>query len=171
MMKFYYSRSKSLIWLLFFLFLTLISLVCVFSYNVFIVLIGVVGIVFFGRGVVHFFPALFRRSAQVVIDEQGIEDRRSGIGPIPWTDIQRIQYFRQGRTAPPSLIMRVRDRSRYYPKVRGYSSWIKGMEKRLALEDTLTINFIALKPGFPQAWQYLQKHHGDLLDLKARPGA
>jgi hypothetical protein len=54
---------------------------------------GWVGIVFFGAALVIIPFRFFAEGPQIVIDTQGIDDHRLGVGMIPWADIRELRFL------------------------------------------------------------------------------
>ena len=52
--------------------------------------VGWFGVVFFGLGFIALPVMLFRRGPQFIVDDEGIEDRRTKVGVIRWEDIRSL---------------------------------------------------------------------------------
>jgi hypothetical protein len=122
---------------------------------------GWCGVAFFGLGFVVIPARLFRTSPQVIINEGGIEDRRSKMGVIRWVDIHFLtigsvqsQKFLCIETADPEV---------YLCRLSKWKRRIMESNQFFGLPPFI-IGFQGLSPGLNEVWKHLADHfavHGE----------
>ena len=93
---------------------------------------------------------LLRTGPQVVINDEGIEDRRKKLGVIRWEDIRSIAIWTQGEGK--FLGIEVADPDKYLPR---QPRWLQGLSEPLG-HPALRIDFTALSPGLMEVWAQLE---------------
>jgi len=102
------------------------------------------------------------RSVVLIIDDVGIEDRRNGLGIIPWEDILRIEEeYGQDQ---PNIRIHVVEPEKYLAILPW---WRRAMNPilRPIKKDVWVISCLAVEPGEEVIWAYLRKHHGVLTGM------
>jgi hypothetical protein len=131
---------------------------------------GWIGVVFFGLGFVVFPIMAFRQGPQVIIDEEGILDRRmKKIGVIPWKDIRSLSLGEVNSAA--FLCVNLVDREKYVSRFPRWYGPLFAMNQAMGFPG-LTISFAGLRPGLKEVWEYLQvtRRAGNLAEpVRPRP--
>jgi hypothetical protein len=115
--------------------------------------VGWIGVGFFGLGFIAFPVMFFRTGPQVVINDEGIEDRRLKIGVIRWEDIQSLSIG--SVNSAKFLCIEVADPERYLSRLPRWSRPLRAATEALGF-PSLTIGFSGLSPGLKEVWAYLQ---------------
>ncbi len=115
--------------------------------------VGWMGVGFFGLGFIALPVMFFRAAPQVVINDEGIEDRRLKIGVIRWEDIRSLSIG--SVHSAKFLCVEVADPERYSSRLPRWSRWLAALNEALGF-PALTIGFSGLSPGLNEAWAYLQ---------------
>jgi hypothetical protein len=115
--------------------------------------VGWIGVGFFGLGFIAMPIAFFRSGPQVVIDDEGIEDRRMKIGTIRWEDIRSLSIG--SVNSAKFLCIELVDPDPYLSRLPRRSRWLSSVNRTLGL-PTLTIGFSDLRPGLNEVWAHLQ---------------
>jgi len=116
-------------------------------------IVGWIGVGFFGLGFVAFPVMLFRTTPQVIVDEEGIEDRRQKIGVIQWEDIRSLSIG--SMNSAKFLRVEVSDPTKYLSRLPKWTRPLTAANKALKL-PALTIGFSGLSPGLKEVWAYMQ---------------
>lgn len=126
---------------------------------------GWIGVVFFGLGFIVLPPMLFQTSPRVVINDEGIEDRRSKMGLIRWEDIRSVSM--DSVHSAGFLRIEVSDPEKYLCRLPRWSRPLAGFTRAMGLPP-LTVGFSGLSPGLKEVWAYLQDRRSGL-NLPVRP--
>jgi hypothetical protein len=113
---------------------------------------GWFGVGFFGLGLLVFPFAFFRTGPQVIIDENGIEDRRWKLGVIPWEDIRSLSILEIQSTK--MLAIDLVDPDKYLARLPKRSKWLASVNRALGL-PTFAISFAGLTPGIKEVSDFL----------------
>jgi hypothetical protein len=108
---------------------------------------------FFGLGFIAFPVTCFRSGPQVVINDEGIEDRRLKIGIIPWEDIQSLSIG--SLNSVEFLCVKVFEPEKYLVRWPRWKRSLAGMNAAFGF-PALTISFSGLSPGIREVWAHLQ---------------
>lgn len=119
--------------------------------------VGWIGIVFFGLGFIAFPVMFFRRSPQVVINDEGIEDRRMKIGVIRWEDI-RLLFIGSVKSAK-FLCVDLVDPRKYVSRLPRLGRWLTVANEAMGF-PALVIGFSGLTPGLKEVWAHLRSRGG-----------
>jgi hypothetical protein len=95
----------------------------------------------------------FRASPQVVINDEGIEDRRMKIGVIRWEEIQSLSIG--SMNSAKFLCIEVAAPERYLSRLSRWGRFLGAVTEALGF-PALTIGFSGLSPGLKEVWAYLQ---------------
>lgn len=114
--------------------------------------VGWIGVGFFGLGFVAFPVMFFRTGPQVVINGEGIEDRRQKIGVIPWEDIRSLSIG--SVNSAKFLCVELADAERYLSRLPRWTRPLAAANEALGF-PALTISFSGLSPGLKEVWAYL----------------
>src|SRR5206468_4326400 len=115
--------------------------------------VGWIGVGFFGLGFIAFPVMFFRTGQQVVINDEGIDDRRLKIGIIRWEDIRSLSIGRIN--SAKFLCVEVADPEAYSSRLPRWRRSVWAATEALRI-PTLTISFSGLSPGLKEVWAYLQ---------------
>ncbi|MGD8450270.1 MAG: STM3941 family protein [Phycisphaerae bacterium] len=161
------DRSKQLALLLGASLLLAACYVCVFVNRKYVpIVVGWFGFVFFGYVLLRILFNLLRPTTMVIVNDEGIEDRRWGIGVIPWHDITAISLRRIRSSI--FLCVEVSDPSEYISRMsalRRFSVWANG----LLDFPPITVSFSGLSPSIHEAWDYISAHCRLLADEDCGP--
>jgi hypothetical protein len=119
--------------------------------------VGWFGVAFFGLGFVVFPIMAFRTGPQVIIDEEGIHDRRMKIGVIPWQDIAGLSIG--SVHSAKFLCVDLVDREKYVSRFPRWNGPLFAVNQSFGIQG-LTISFSGLHPGLKEVWLYLQATRG-----------
>jgi hypothetical protein len=115
------------------------------SNDLFLNIIGIIGIVFFGVG---FFVLLYHvsdRRPRIIIDEKGITDRTLGIGRIDWEDIESVDLASVSSTK--FVVLYLKDTGKYLKRLSNTSRKITKINKMLGFGAlNLNLSLIDMKP-------------------------
>ena len=114
---------------------------------------GWIGVAFFGLGFVAFPVMFFRTGPQVVVDDQGIEDRRMKIGVIPWQDIRSLSIG--SVNSAKFLCVDLVDPEKYLSRLPPWKRRLAAANEALGF-SALSISFAGLSPGLNEVWAYVQ---------------
>lgn len=115
--------------------------------------VGWIGVGFFGLGFIAFPVMFFRSGPQVVINDEGIEDRRQKIGMIRWEDVWLLSIG--SVSSAKFLCVDLSDPEKYLSRLPRWGRWVAATNEKLGY-SALTIGFSGLSPGLKEVWAYLQ---------------
>jgi hypothetical protein len=115
--------------------------------------VGWIGVSFFGLGFIAFPIMFFRAGPQVVINDEGIEDRRHEMGVIRWEDIESLWIGSVESTK--FLCVELVDPEKYLSRLPRWTRPLRAAGKAIGL-PALTIGFSDLSPGLKKVWAYLR---------------
>lgn len=123
--------------------------------NIFLMIIGLLCIVFFGLVAATVLIKIFDSKAGLVIDNEGILDNSSGVsaGFVPWKDIEEIKLLQIG--SQNILMIIVKDPKKYFENV---NNPIKKMMMKMNYKSygsPISISSHSLKINFNQLQQIL----------------
>ncbi|HEX3314436.1 MAG TPA: STM3941 family protein [Gemmataceae bacterium] len=120
---------------------------------------GWLGVAFFGLGAVAVPVRALRGGPQVVIDDDGIDDRRLNVGVIRWEDIRSLSIG----TVKSSkfLCIEVAEPEKYLRVLPAWKRKLAELNGALGFPP-LTISFTGLSPGIDEVWDHLQLRDPDL---------
>ena len=116
--------------------------------------VGWVGVAFFGLGFIAFPIMFFRTGAQVIINDEGIEDRRMKVGVIRWEDIVSLHIASIESTK--FLCIEVDDPQKYLDRLPRWTRPLTAATKAMNLPP-LAIGFAGLSPGLKEVWAHVQE--------------
>ncbi len=123
--------------------------------------VGWIGVGFFGLGFIAFPVMFFRTGAQIVINDEGIEDCRQKIGVIRWEDIRSLSIG--SVYSAKFLCVEVADTEKYLSQLPRWKRSYAAVNEALGF-PALTIGFSGLSPGLKEVWAYLQARESMLVD-------
>ena len=124
--------------------------------------VGWIGVSFFGLGFIALPVMFFRTGPQVVINDEGIEDRRMKIGIIRWEDIRSLSLG--SVKSAKFLCVEVADPETHFARLPRWSRALTAASEALGF-SALTIGFSGLSPGLKEVWAYLQARDSKLLSV------
>lgn len=114
--------------------------------------VGWVALVFFGLCLIAEGVMFFRTGPQVIINDEGIEDRRMKIGVIRWEDILSLRIDKVESTK--FLCIELVDPEKYLSRLPQRGRWLVTVAERMGFPG-VTIAFVGLSPGIQEVWAYL----------------
>jgi len=114
--------------------------------------VGWIGIGFFGLGVIAFPVRFFRSEPQIVINEEGIDDRRLKIGVIRWADIRSLSI--RSLNSVKFLCIELVEPEKYLARLPRWKRSL-GWTNEILGFPAMTIGFTGLSPGIAQVWEYI----------------
>ncbi len=121
---------------------------------------GWLGVFFFGLSLLLIPVRLIRGGVVVLIDDVGIEDRRTGIGTVPWEDIRALRIVKIKSTR--LLCVDVTDPEKYMSILSPYKRLLAKSNIALGFSP-VTIGFVGLTPSQREVWEYLRNKRPDLI--------
>jgi hypothetical protein len=115
--------------------------------------VGWFGVVFFGLGFIMIPVKLVTSGPQVMINDEGIEARRLGVGLIPWQDIDSLSLASVNRTR--FLNIWVTDPEKYISILPKWKRAVALIQQKMGF-SVLTLTFSGLSPGIDEVWTYLK---------------
>ena len=115
--------------------------------------VGWIGVGFFGLGFIALPIMFFRTGPQVLITDEGIEDRRLKIGVIRWEAIRSLSL--RSVESTKFLCVELFDPERYLSRLPRWTRPLRVVTEALGI-PSLTIGFSGLSPGVKEVWAYLQ---------------
>jgi hypothetical protein len=119
--------------------------------------VGWIGVGFFGLGFIALPVQFLRAGPQVVINDEGIEDRRWKTGVIRWEDIRLLSIG--SVESAKFLCIEVGDPDKYLRRLPRWKRSIAAANEPLGFPP-LTIGFSGLSPGLKEVWAHLQAREG-----------
>lgn len=117
---------------------------------------GWFGFVFFGLVFIKIAVDMLRPGARVIVNDEGIEDRRLKIGVVLWEEITAIELRWMG--SAKFLCVEVLDPGKYVARMPLHV-WLATRANALLDYPPITITFAGLSPGINQVWEYIKTHH------------
>jgi len=114
---------------------------------------GWIGVVFFGLGFIAIPIMFFRAGPQVVLSEDGIEDRRLKLGLIPWGDIRALSIG--SVNSVKFLCIQLVDPQKVLSRLPRWKRAMTATNEAMGFPP-LTIGFSGLSPGIEEVWAYVQ---------------
>lgn len=129
------------------------------------VIIGWFGVVFFGWAFVVLFRNLVRAGEpSIVFDYEGITDRQTGFGFIPWQDVTKIVTHSVHGTQ--MLGVYVSNFDHYLSRVSSARKAGVATNVKLGFAP-ITLAFVGLKPGIKEALHYIERlQHASLREAE-----
>lgn len=126
---------------------------------------GWLGVCFFGLGLVIIPARFFRSRPEVVIDRRGIEDRRLGIGLIPWEDVIGVSV--RAIRSSKFLSVEVSEPGKYLTRYKPWQRQMARANRALGFSE-ISIAFTGLSPSLAVAWKYIEQVYGSGVDGRER---
>jgi hypothetical protein len=117
------------------------------------VVVGWVGLVFFGTACVFAVIQLFRRRPSIIIDAEGLYWVRLGKDRIPWTRVARVSI--SGIQRQRFLCLWLHDEDAYVDSLALARRTVAKANARLGF-PAATVTFQGLSPGLDDAYRYIQ---------------
>ena len=117
---------------------------------------GWFGFVFIGCVAVKSIVVMLRPGIRVIVDDDGIEDRRLRIGVVPWEEITAIELCWTGPAK--YLCVEVLDPDKYLARMPLHVRLATRANALLGYPP-ITMTFAGLSPGISEVWEYIQTHH------------
>lgn len=131
------------------------SWLCTTLDGVVAVVVGWIGVVFFGLGLVVLPRAWLRAgTATIVVGPDGIEDRQSGYGFIPWQDVTELTIHSVHGTR--MLSVHVADTEAYLARLSTKRRIGAAANQSLGFAP-ITLGFVGLTPGIDEVLHYIQQ--------------
>lgn len=110
--------------------------------------VGWFGLAFFGLAGVAVARQVARVGPVVVIDADGLDDRRTGLGPVPWAEVTAVRTVSHKGTS--FLCLTLADPDRYAGRLPRWKRVAQAANRRLGYGD-LSVGFVGLTPGVDDA--------------------
>ena len=133
--------------------------------GVFSKVVGWIGIGFFGLGLVAIPVMFFRTGPQVIINDDGIDDRRCKLGVIPWDDIRSVSIRSVNSTK--FLCIDLVEPEKYVERLPRFAQSLTRASKVLGF-PAFTIGFSGLTPGLNEAFEYAHARKPTMLEPESR---
>jgi hypothetical protein len=114
---------------------------------------GWLGVAFFGLVLILLPFQFFKDAPQIVLDEQGIDDRRSKGGLIRWQDIRAISVGRVKSTR--FLCLKLVEPEQYLSRLSSWGRRLASANKSQGLSD-VSMSFVGLSPSLDEVLAYIQ---------------
>jgi len=115
--------------------------------------VGWIGVGFFALGFIAIPVMFFRTGPQVLITDEGIEDRRLKIGLIRWEAIRSLSI--RSVESTKFLCIELFDPETYLSRLPRWTRPLRVVTEALGI-PALNIGFSGLSPGVKEMWAYLQ---------------
>ncbi len=115
--------------------------------------VGWIGVAFFGLGFVVFPVMFLRRGPQVVLSDEGFEDKRLKVGLIPWRDIRSVSVG--SVNSAKFLCLELQDPDKYLSRLPRWKRSLARTNTALGF-SAVTISFSGLSPGLKEVEAYLE---------------
>ena len=117
--------------------------------------VSVVGFFVFGAMTIVFISRLFYNKPQVIINLEGIEDKRLGTGFIEWNE---IGMFRWNKTNYASwLTLDLNSPEKYFPRLTNFQMFLRKANGQKGNND-LRIRFTDLDTPINEAWDFIEEN-------------
>jgi hypothetical protein len=120
------------------------------------IIVGWIGLVFFGLCTIGWGVQLFRGGPTIVINEFGIQCLRVSTGPIPWSEV-RLMWLGSVHSAK-FLCIELQNPAAYLANLPSWKRRAARLNESLGFPP-FTISFAGLAPGLNEVWDYLKVHH------------
>jgi hypothetical protein len=127
------------------------------------VVFGWIGVAFFGLAGLAAIAQLFRKGPQLVFSEDGIEDRRWGVGPIPWAEV--VAVWIGSVESSKFLCVQVLDPEPYLQSMPFHRRWLARRNPALGFAP-ISLAFMGLSPSIEVVWEYLCRQPGVVLEQR-----
>jgi hypothetical protein len=117
---------------------------------------GWIGVCFFGLGFIAFPCQLMRSGLQFVIDEHGLEDRRSKFGLIEWADILSLSIGTVH--SQRFLCIDVVDPEKYLSRLSKTGRAVAQANKGLGFPE-ISLGFSGLTKTTDEVFEFIQEHY------------
>jgi hypothetical protein len=114
--------------------------------------VGWIGVGFFGLGFIALPAMFFQTGPQVVINDEGIEDRRLKVGVIRWEDIRSLSIG--SVNSAKFLSVELSDPEWYSSRLPRWRRSLAAANEALGF-PALTISFSGLSPSLKEVWACL----------------
>lgn len=129
-------------------------------------MVGWIGVSLFGLGFIAFPVMFFRSGPQVIINDEGIEDRRHKIGIIRWEDIRSLSIG--SVNSAKFLCVELSDPKRYLSRLPRWEQSLAAVNEALGF-PALTLSFSGLSLGLKEVWACLHARYSKRCALVPRP--
>ncbi|MCA9395412.1 MAG: hypothetical protein H6756_08440 [Candidatus Omnitrophica bacterium] len=96
----------------------------------------------------------------VVFSREGLEDKRWGVGLIPWNEIESVRVLTIQSTR--MLELRLRNPQMYLEQLPWHLKLSSGLNKTFGFSN-FNLVFTGMNPGLDTALAYVENHHPDIL--------
>lgn len=117
---------------------------------------GWTGAVFFVFRVIAISRQLLDANPQVIVDEHGLEDRRTKCGVIEWRDVEALSIGRFAGTS--SLCIALRDPKKYLGRLSRTHAMMVKVNAALGFQP-MTLGFGGLTHSAEQVFEFIMSHY------------
>ena len=114
---------------------------------------GWAGVALFGFGVGISLVRFFRRGPQLIVSDEGLDDRRFGAGVVPWREIAALCI--RATRSQRFLCVDVVDEAALLARVPRMRRWLVAGNSLIDF-PRWTISFADLTPGLDEVWAHLE---------------
>jgi hypothetical protein len=118
--------------------------------------VGWIGVCFFSLGFVVLPRQLLRAGPQVVIDERGLEDRRSKLGLVDWADVLSLSVGEIRKQK--FLCIEVVDPKKYLDRLSTAGRLAAQANRALGFSE-ITIGFSGLSHSTDEVMKFIRENH------------
>ncbi len=97
---------------------------------------------------------IFRKGPTLIINESGIDDKRLGVGQIPWTAISSVSAFKVPFRNKPLIELWLSDESTYVSRMPRRIRMVAPILKANG-HSPFVISMTILTPGFRPVYEYI----------------
>ncbi len=121
----------------------------------FVGIVSIIGFFMFGAMTIIFISRLFYNEPQVIINLEGIEDKRLGTGFIEWKE---IGFFWWNETQYASwLTINLYSPEKYFSKLSGFQMFLRKANGQKGNND-LRIRFTDLDTPIGEVWDFIEEN-------------
>lgn len=119
-------------------------------------IVGWFGVLFFSLGFIVLPRQLFRAGPQVVVDERGLEDRRSKLGLVDWSDVVSVTVGAVRKQK--FLCIEVTDPKKYLDRLSSAGRVAAQANRSLGFSE-ITIGFSGLSHSTEEVMRFIHDNH------------
>jgi len=97
---------------------------------------------------------MFRKGPTLIINESGVDDKRLGVGQIPWTAISSVSAFKTPLSNKPLIELWLSDESTYVSRMSRRHRMAAPILKANG-HSPFVISMTILTPGFRPVYEYI----------------
>lgn len=123
--------------------------------NLFVTAVGFLGLLMFGAMTIVFISRLFYTEPQVIINLEGVEDKRLNTGLIRWNEINTI--LMESAKQSQYLILDLNSPEEYYRKLPKLELFLRKANGQTGTNN-FRIRFTDLDKPIDEAWEFIENN-------------